>query len=60
MAKRKRIFVVLFTLLLSIGCDQITKDIVKSHLPKTKVLHVAGKMLSLDYHENKGAEFSFE
>jgi len=60
MTKRKRIFVVLFTLLSVIGGDQITKDIVKSQLPKTRVVHVAGSMLSFDYHENKGAEFSFE
>jgi lipoprotein signal peptidase len=51
---------VLFTLLLCIGADQITKEIVKSHLPKTKVLHFAGKILNFDYHLNRDAEFSFE
>lgn len=60
MIRQKKIFLVLFTLLMTIGCDQITKDMVKSHLPKTKVVHVAGSVLSFDYHENKGAEFSFE
>lgn len=60
MMKRKRMVLVLLALILSIGCDQITKDIVKTHLPKTTVVHVAGSMLSLDYHENEGAEFSFE
>ncbi len=60
MANRKRILLVLFTILLCIGADQITKDLVKSHLPRTRPLAFAGAALKLDYSENKGAVFAFE
>ncbi len=60
MAHTKRIFLVVFILILSIASDQITKEIARSHLPRTKVYSVAGGMLKLDYTENKGAVFSFE
>ncbi len=60
MQMRKRIFLVLFTLVAIIAVDQVTKELAKSHLPRTKMLSVAGGALKLDYYENKGAVFSFE
>ncbi len=60
MTNRKRIFLVLFTILMCIGADQITKEIAKSRLPRTKPLAFAGTMLKLDYTLNKGAVFVFE
>ena len=60
MTNKKRIFLVLFSLILCIGADQVTKEIARSLLPRTKPLSVAGGVLKLDYTENKGAVFSFE
>ncbi|MCE5335024.1 MAG: hypothetical protein LLG06_10605 [Desulfobacteraceae bacterium] len=60
MANRTRIFLVLFTVLICIGVDQISKEFVRSHLPRTRVVLLAGGALRLDYAENKGAVFSFE
>ena len=60
MTNRKRIFLVLFTIFLCVGADQIAKEIVKSRLPRARPLTFAGTMLKLDYSENKGAVFSFE
>ncbi len=60
MANRTRVFLVLFTIVLCVGADQISKEFVKSHLPKTKPMHFASGMLKLDYSENKGGVFSFE
>ncbi len=60
MESRKKIFLILLTIMLCVGCDQITKEIVKSHLPRTKPLTLVKGMLSLDYVENKGGVFAFE
>ncbi len=60
MEKGKRAFLVLLTLVVCIMSDQLSKDLVKSHLPRKKPLVIAGGMLKLDYSENKGAVFSFE
>jgi len=60
MKSKKRILLVLFTIILCIGTDQITKEIVRSHLPRTKPLTLVEGMLRLDYIENKGAVFAFE
>jgi lipoprotein signal peptidase len=60
MTTRKRVFVVLFSLLVCIAADQATKEFARSHLPRTKILSVAGGLLKFDYYENKGAVFSFE
>ena len=60
MTKRKRILLILLTLLSCIGCDQITKAIAESHLPRARVLSFAGDTLRLDYAENKGAILTFE
>jgi len=60
MTTRKRIILVLFIIFSCIGCDQITKQIAQSHLPRMKVLAFAGDALRLDYTENRGAGLSFE
>ncbi len=60
MQMRKRIFLVLFTLLAIIAADQVTKELARSHLPRTRLLSVAGGVLKFDYYENKGAVFTFE
>jgi signal peptidase II len=51
---------VLVTIVLCVACDQMTKELAKLHLPKTKVLSFAGDTLRLDYTENRGAVLSFE
>jgi signal peptidase II len=56
----RRIILVLFTLILCIGSDQITKEIAGSHLPGMKPLALVRGMLRLDYVENKGAVFAPE
>jgi signal peptidase II len=60
MTKRKRMVMVLLTIILCVGCDQVAKEMAKSHLPKTKVLSFAGDVVRLDYTENRGAVLSFE
>jgi signal peptidase II len=60
MTTRKRIILVFFIIFSCIGCDQITKEIAQSQLPRMKVLSFAGDTLRLDYTENKGAVLSFE
>ncbi len=60
MEKGRRAFLVLFTIIVCIMCDQLSKDLVKSHLPRKKPLVVAGGVLKLDYSENKGGVFSVE
>jgi len=60
MKKGKRMGLVLLTLFLSLGCDQVSKELVKLHLPRTEVLSFAGDMVRLDYTENRGAVLSFE
>ncbi|MFZ2446793.1 MAG: signal peptidase II [Syntrophobacteraceae bacterium] len=57
---RKRILAVVFALVLSMGCDQITKYMAKSHLSKTRVVSVAGSPLKLHYSENTGGQLAFE
>lgn len=51
---------VLLTVILCVGCDQVAKELARSHLPKTKALSFAGDMVRLDYTENRGAVLSFE
>ncbi len=60
MEKGRRAFLVLFAIIACILCDQLSKDLVKSHLPRKKPLVIAAGVLKLDYSENKGAVFSFE
>jgi len=60
MTRRNRIILVLLTILLCVSSDQITKEIARSHLPKTKTFSLAADTLRLDYVENRGAILSFE
>ncbi len=60
MNSQKRIFFVFFIIILCIGADQLTKQIVRSDLPRTKRLTLVKGMLSLDYVENKGGVFALE
>ena len=55
-----RIFLIFFFIILCIGADRLTKEIVGSDLPRTKPLTLVKGMLSLDYVENKGGVFAFE
>lgn len=57
---RKRIILALFTILLCVGSDQITKGIAANHLPRGRQLSFAGDIIQLNYSENEGAVFSFE
>lgn len=60
MTKRKRIIMALLIIVLTVGCDQITKVIAKADLPEARELAFAGATLRLDYNVNEGAVFSFE
>lgn len=60
MKSQKRIFLIFFIIILCIGVDQLTKEIVRSDLPRTKPLTLVKGMLSLDYAENKGGVFALE
>ncbi len=55
-----RIFLIFFIIILCIGADRLTKEIVRSDLPRTKPLTLVQGMLSLDYVENKGGVFALE
>jgi len=60
MTRRKRVLLVLFLMVACIGCDQVTKELARLHLPKTETLSFAGDALRLDYTENAGGVLSFE
>ncbi len=60
MTKRKRALLILLTIFFCIGADQITKCMVKSHLPYNKMFSFAGDTFRLDYHVNEGAVLTFE
>jgi signal peptidase II len=60
MKSQKRIFLIFFMIILSIGADRLTKEIVRSDLPGTKPLTLLKGMLTLDYVENKGGVFTLE
>ncbi len=60
MMRRQRIILVLFMILVCVACDQYTKVLAKSHLPKNKVISFAKDTFRLDYLENKGGVLSFE
>ncbi len=60
MTKQKRIILALLIIVLSVGCDQITKVIAREDLPEARELAFAGVALRLDYNVNEGAVFSFE
>ena len=60
MKSQKRIFLIFFIIILCIGADRLTKEIVRSDLPRTKPLTLVKGMLTLDYVENKGGVFALE
>ena len=60
MKSQKRIFLIFLIIILCIGADRLTKDIVRSDLQRTKPLTLVKGMLSLDYVENKGGVFALE
>jgi len=60
MAKRRRLFLVLFAIIVSVACDQVTKWMADSYLPKKKSLSFAADTLRFDFAVNKGGILSFE
>src|SRR5438128_12074585 len=58
MTTLKRVLLILLTVVWCIGCDQATKSIAKSHLPKSQMLSVVGDTVRLQDTENKGAFLS--
>jgi len=60
MKSKNKIFLIVLTIILCVGADQFTKEIIRSNLPRTKPLTLVQGMLSLDYVENKGGVFALE
>ena len=60
MESRTRIFLIVVIMVLCIGSDQLTKEIIRSNLPRTKPTKLVSGMLNLDYVENKGGVFALE
>ncbi len=60
MKNPKKILLIFSILLLCIVSDQITKNIVRSDLPRTKPLILVNGILSLNYVDNKGGVFASE
>lgn len=60
MKRSKRSILVLLLVLSCLGCDQVSKVIAKSVLPKAGVVSFAGDTVRFHYAENKGAVLSFE
>ena len=53
-----RAVIILFILALNIGCDQVSKSIVRKDLPEYKVLYYVGGHFTLERTENTGAFLS--
>jgi len=60
MKRRRRIILVVSLVVMCFVCDQVTKEMARSHLPRTKALSFAGDTLRLDYTENRGGVLGFE
>lgn len=60
MARRRRILLVFFAIIVSVTCDQVTKSMADSYLPRKKFLSFAGDTLRFDFAVNKGGILSFE
>src|SRR5947199_10866070 len=58
MTTLKRVLLILLTVVWCVGCDQATKSIAKSDLPKSQMLSFVGDIVRLQYTENKGAFLS--
>ncbi len=60
MRPAKRILLAVFIILLSVGCDQMTKAGAAAYLPKSSEIQLADGIVTLHYHENEGGVFFFE
>ena len=60
MKNQKRIFLAFLIIILCAASDQLTKNIVRSELPRTTSITLAKGMVTLDYVENRGGVFAFE
>lgn len=58
--RTRRFVLVLLLVLLTVGCDQLSKAIVKSVLPREGTVSLGADRVTLHYAENKGAVLSFE
>jgi signal peptidase II len=55
MTRLIQIVVVVTALLSCVGCDQATKAIAKTHLPRNEIISFANDTFRLQYAENKGS-----
>jgi len=60
MKSKNRILLIVLMIAICVGADQLTKEIIRSNLPRTKSLTLVKGMLSFDYVENKGGVFALE
>ncbi len=60
MKRAKRVLFAYMIILLCIGADQLTKQIVRVDMPKTKSIVLITGVLKLDYADNRGGVFAFE
>lgn len=58
MKTTKRATIILLVLVSCVGCDQVTKNIAKHHLPKFETISLLNDTLRLQYAENQGAFLS--
>jgi len=54
----QRAAIILFILLMCVGCDQATKTIARQNLPKSEVISFFSDTIRLQYAENSGAFLS--
>lgn len=57
--RTRRLFLGLFFILATVGCDQVTKDIAQDRLASSAPLEYLGGVFTLQYAENTGAFLSF-
>ena len=50
-----RVAILLLTLTACVGCDQLSKSVARSYLPRTTVVSLMGDTVRLQYAENPGA-----
>jgi signal peptidase II len=60
MTSGKRTLFIFLIILLCICADQLTKQIVRTDLPKTRPIVLVKGVLKLDYTDNRGGVFIFE
>lgn len=59
MAKFHRLLILLFVLFVSVGCDQATKSVARTHLSAAPPILLLNGVIRLEYAENPGAFLSF-